>query len=342
MHLSNMLNKPVFILLSLFFFLFFSFSSNAYGNESITIGVPYLPSKIDLLNNTEPVTRIITRNISASLIKNTGERNPVAAVKIARRIDPADQFPLWELEFTRGVPLEHQQSFQPSVIKDSFSSLMMLKEFSGENTSSISKLIESTDSIILSEYSDRFSAIFKLSSHFNSFPEILAKIPLIDHSRAQIFGKSLGESTNLPLYGPFKIMEHRPGEEVRMIRNEYFGFPGDQSHSRSITVKVFKETDTAMRALRTGSISMIALPCSYLIEDAKRDATLRILPSPLSNEAETDWKPILSHWKSKGDSETPGQDHEIDIKNIIVRKSMELTPEFIRSFDLKNISKGDV
>jgi ABC-type transport system substrate-binding protein len=333
--------KPLFILLS-YFFLLFSTPAVVYGNESITIGVPYLPSKIDPLNDTEPVTRIIIKNISASLIKNTGERNPVAANKIARRIDPSDELPVWELEFTKGVPLEHQQNFQSSVIRDSFRALMMLKEFPNANTSSITKLIESTDSIILTEYSDRFSAIFKLSRPFKSFPEILAKVPLIDHSLAQVFGKSFGESTNLPLYGPFKIMEHRPGEEIRMIRNEYFGFPGEQSHAHSVTLKVFNETDAAMRALRAGSISMIALPCAYLIEDAKRDATLRIIPSPLMNEIESDWKPMLSHWKSKGNSERPEQDHEIDLKNIIVRKSMELTPEFVRSFDLKNISKGDL
>ncbi len=336
------------------------FPAQANAQDSISIAVPYLPHKIELqiqtepsgeiepLREREPVGMLIMRNISTPLIQKPGEGHPgeypLRAKKISRTLPLRSEkiSQIWEVEFSKGTPLDKETNMSASVVKDSLDSLRTLYQTSLSPNSTISSALNNIHSINFADNQDRFSVYFNLLSPMQNFPDIMSRVPIINKPLADIFGASTGVGTNAPFFGHFRIVEYRPNEEIKLERNDYFGFSGNLGNrANTIYFKVFNTPEMVMRSLRSGSISMIAFPCDTLIEDARRDTTLLVIPSPLTHRKDSLWTFQKTHWEGNTDM-LPDEALKIRTDVIIVRKSLKLSPEFTKSFDLSNISKGEL
>jgi hypothetical protein len=319
------------------------FPHAAIANDAISVAVPYLPPSIDLYNETEPVGMLLMKNISTPLVIPPGTKHPLSAKKISRSTpsDSEDISQIWQIEYMKGTPLDRETSMNASVLRDSFESLQTLNTFFHSPDSSRQKALGKIHTIYFSENDDRFTAHFALLSPVQDFPQILSGIPLVNKQLADLFGKFTGKGTNVPFFGPFSVVEYLPDQEIKLQRNDYYGFPGDQSKARTLYFKVYDNVETVMRSLRSGSISMIAFPCQVLINDAMRDRTLAVIPSPFA-EHDTSRLTFLNPHCNTEAGDVTEKDLLLQPEKLIVRRSLQLSSEFSKSFDFKDVTKGEI
>lgn len=320
-------------------------SDTILADESITIAIPYLSAKIDLFDNDEPVTRIIKNNITTSLIKKPGSNSQIAAHKIRRILGTDDQphAETWELEYAEGIPLDKNTNLNPKTIEGSLQGLSHLEtNYSADNN--LHTLLANISTISFQSGNNRFRTLISLKESDPQFPNLLNSIPLLNNTLARVFKNEIGKSTNMPFYAPFIVSEFRPEESMTLLRNDYFGYPGDQSKSHRIKFQTYDSPEEAIRSLRTGSISIIALPSLLQIEEAKRDKTLQVLPAPIfSTQPDKEWKLHRKYWKTETDLTDESRElYTIDLQSVITRKSLEYDDQFTLFFELKNVSRGQL
>ncbi|HMO18469.1 MAG TPA: hypothetical protein PKA63_06525 [Oligoflexia bacterium] len=342
-------------------------------SETITVGVPYLPEKIDLLNTKEPLHIILLANLGTPLLKAPGTKNSFSATKITQKhLTEVEQ--VWDLQFPAGAPISRELSFNYNVLKDSIELLQELsaknqelKTSESEKRAMLGKPLENSDTnhgdsnkysgnnfknksaswaspidlvkkIELVESGDySFTTRFHISNPDIDFIKAFGRTPiLIDARASEIFGlEQLGKNTNIPLFGPFRMFEYRSNEHAILKPAYDFGYPGEHSQIETLVFKVYEDQVAAMRALRAGTASMIILPSEYQIEDTARDATLRILDVPafsINNQT-----PHKSAWNDT--SSISQEKSRIDVSKIIIRRSIQLSPQFIHSFEFKDLSR---
>lgn len=323
--------------------LFFLITNNSVAQESLTIGFHYLPGKINLSSSNEPVNYFILQNISTPLLVQPGRNHPHSVKKVTRRVpDNTDLIvQTWDIEYPNSVPLDKDNNLEINTIRDTFSSLRNLPISVLPEDSHISSILNSIHSISFLQGSDRFAVSFNLLSKINNFPSQLSSLPLMNKNLAELFDNFTGTTTAIPFFGSFIIVEFVPSEQIILQRNDYYGFPGDQSKSRTVLLKVFNDNTNIMRSLRSGSISMIAFPSENLIEDAKRDQTLSVIKSPLEKNKDVNWAFEKKHWGEEVIQKEDKAQRPL-AEFLIIRKSLELSEEFLNTFDLRNVSKGEI
>ncbi len=296
--------------------------------ETLSISSPYLPSKIQILDSEDLVTNVILSNISSPIYKQSPETSsPLKATKTSRTKDKDNE--IWEVQYPNDVPISSTKKMNSSIIKNSIS---FLREYYRKQesypTSDIGKSVFNIAEINFSDTSDGFTAKFKLKNTEANFLHSLNSMPIIDKNTAEIMEAELGKGTNLPLFGNFQIKENSPNSHYTLVRNNYFGLNSEKEAIQEVIIKKYENSESRMRSIRSGSVSIILAPTLNEIKDASSDPTLEIINSPFAKQS----------YKMVVDKKNDLDSNEIyDLQHLIIRKSLKTDNNFINFFELHSV-----
>lgn len=306
----------------------------AFAADTLGVGTPYLPEKIQMIDSKDLVTNLILNNISTYFaVTKNNPKDDFKPKKMSRTVttNPTtgkDQ-EIWDLEYNDGPSISKNKKFDPETIKNSvvfFKDNFPLDsklEQEQETINSIKKI----SSVDFSNSASGFNVRFRLSEEDPKFISALAKIPLIDEKTAEVFAENLGEGTNLPLNGRFLIKDFEKESQILLIRNSAFGYYPDKSEIDYISVKKYTSAESRMKAIRGGAISIIVIPSLTEINDALNDPTLEVINSPFRDSNYTIPKNI------------DFSENTFDLNHIIVRRSLNPDENFLKQFQLYGLSK---
>lgn len=275
------------------------------AQETLGIGVLYLPKKLNLTKSDDIISTAILTNITSHF--GEGKERTSAISQRRRETENGQE---WIFEYKPNISLNETTAYTPQVIIDTleyFRNNSEVPEYKG--------IADSLSNIRTPQHHKDFTPNnlnIWLKSPDANFPNILKTIPLINVPLANTFKQRIGEGTNMPTYGHFIIKDFRPNQQLTLERNRHFGLNDNPEGYELIQFKVFPELGERLRALRTGNILIILEPTLEEVNDAGTDSTLEIIESP-----------ILSTDK------------------IILRKSLLIDNNFKNSFKLEGIKRGE-
>jgi hypothetical protein len=275
------------------------------AQETLGIGVLYLPKKLNLTKSDDIISTAILTNITSHF--GEGKERTSAISQRRRETENGQE---WIFEYKPNISLNETTAYTPQVIIDTleyFRNNSEVPEYKG--------IADSLSNIRTPQHHKDFTPNnlnIWLKSPDANFPNILKTIPLINVPLANTFKQRIGEGTNMPTYGHFIIKDFRPNQQLTLERNRHFGLNDNPEGYELIQFKVFPELGERLRALRTGNILIILEPTLEEVNDAGTDSTLEIIESP-----------ILSTDK------------------IILRKSLLIDNNFKSSFKLEGIKRGE-
>lgn len=317
-----------------------SFNCAAWANDVLGIGVPYTIEKIRLQGISysrvkEPINSIIIANTSYGLIQREDEKR--YRLRLASTFTVKDKGKTLEILLKDGLRFSNGERLTPERL---ISSIEFWRRFSKDRqfTSSPEPValsdIENINVISPEHFYHTSPAtktvVMTLKAKSEKSLLALAELPLVDSDIANLLGRNLGTGTFLPTLGPYYLAGNTNSSTLTLHASRYF-YRENTPKVPKIVFLEFSSSRAALKALRTGKISIIALATDQLIKDSQQDPTLTVKLSPLNNllPKNSHWQLQRSFWSDKNNPEDI-----LRTDKVILRKALQTDQYFDSSFEL--------
>jgi hypothetical protein len=299
---------------------------NSFAGEILGISTPYLPNTISLIDSDDLVSNIILTNTSTYLnYTSKNYSNLFKPRKIIR--NEVGLKTIWDIEYNENQSLNLLEKLNFNKIKSSINYFQKNEFTKTFLTQELSNTLTNIENITFFQTTDGFTSRFTLKSKDANFLTSLSQIPILNTENAEVLSNEITKGTNLPIYGKFLIAESIPDSHFLLIKNYNYGLGSDPNSVEKINIKKYPDSESRMRAIRSGSIAIIVAPTIKEIKDAETDPTLEIIESPFS-------KKPLKIIKNSENNES------YDLTHLIVRKSLKPDDNFTNFFELHGLSKS--
>lgn len=302
-------------------------ATNSFAGEILGISTPYLPSSINIANSRDLISNIILANSSTYLnYSDQNTSNLFRPTKITR--NETRTATIWEIEYKENQNLNRVETFDSSIVKNTIKFLAEDYLLAHSATKSFRDSIANIKNLTFRKTEVGFVSRFELTTSDPNFLEVLSKTPLINVDNATILGSERNKSTNLPIYGKYLVEEVVPNSHYALTLNHSYGLGAESNMVSKVRIKKYPDSESRMRAIRSGSIAIIVAPTLREIADAKSDPTLEIITSPFANK------------NYNMASETLDKSETYDLSHLIVRRSLNPDKNFINFFEFHGLSKS--
>lgn len=314
---------------------------DVYADDTLGIGTSYLPNQINLLHSNDLVTNILKNNLITYFInKEDAPKDNFKPRQISKSLESDKEF--WNFEFIKKPPISQNKYLSPEIIISTFEYFKKNKVL--YNIPENKNFIEIIDNVKKITYEEKninsFLLKMEVAKNNQLFLDHLSVVPLLDAELAEIFGNEIGKNTTMPTFGYFQIKD-RNENQIDLIRNSYFDYSSDGEKVLKVSFKKFDSSDQRLKAIRSGSISIIVAPSLRELENTKNDPTLLVLDCPFKNlgySIEENQKFDQTDQQNQG-LPTENKNVIFDLQSIIVRKSLLLDQFFLKLYQLQSISE---
>ncbi|MCC6221659.1 MAG: hypothetical protein IT291_10510 [Deltaproteobacteria bacterium] len=305
------------------------------GESRLRVAIPYLVSKLDILNYDDPVNRLIIANLGAKLTRI--DANGSIQLDIASSFAEQDENKTWEFAIRPNLRFADNRELTATDIKKTFEFLIE-RATAQQKSNSIARKLQNIKSIRVSHVRESHykqysldNIKFHLQNGDKDFLTFLSQIPIIDTRISKNFGELFGSGTLFTSLGPYQLRENRAGEIVVLERSDYYFRPGFP-RAALVEFVVFEDDSSALSALRVGAVDIIPLATEKQLDEISTDPTLVAIDSPLENirsAITTNWLLERKNW-----SKDEGKPGTFAITKSIVRKNLKLDDRALGAFDL--------
>jgi ABC-type transport system substrate-binding protein len=191
---------------------------------------------------------------------------------------------IWDIDYSEKQNLNRTEKFSFEKIKNSIDYILNDSTINSNLSAKLLNSLKNIEKISFSETTDGFSCRFILNAPDPDFLTALSQIPVLNQENAKDLGAEISKGTNLPIYGKFLISEAVPDSHYLLTKNPSYGLGSDTATIDKVSIKKFPDSESRMRAIRSGSIAIIVAPTINEVRDAETDPTLEIIDSPISKK----------------------------------------------------------
>ncbi|MBN8551252.1 MAG: hypothetical protein J0M12_18210, partial [Deltaproteobacteria bacterium] len=109
----------------------------------------------------------------------------------------------------------------------------------------------------------------------------ISRCPILARRASQIFGRDLGEGTNVVSAGEYAFLDLKAGREISLRRLRSGASHTITAGAEVLSLRSFKDSSAALAALRAGTIDAFLTQDQPVIERAKKDETLLAQQCPI-------------------------------------------------------------
>lgn len=242
----------------------------AFAADVITIGVPEFQENINFLKDKGLAAQYVRRASMGRLIEFAPEGGRLELL-LADRFSSTGDHRTWSFRISR---LAQFANGQQMTFSDVQSSLMRCQE-SGKLESEVHvKSSEKAKKPGAYEDGIWFEVHIPEPLVIDSVQRHLSECPILEESSSGLFGSLLGEGTNFVSAGEYRLIDFKAGRELTLMRTSLVQGKSKRQAPQSLVFRGFKDADSALTALRVGTIDAFLIPGSAAQEKIKSDETL--------------------------------------------------------------------
>lgn len=253
----------------------FGLCAQAQAADSITLGFPEFDKGLNVLVSSHPAAAFIRRAVLARLAESPTEG--ALRLTLSDSISSSADRRRWSFRIS---PLARFSDSRPVAGTDVEYSLMRCVD-SGI-LHGVDK-IESEAVVNIGRTSQWVHVEFgsPVDVRTAGFALELSRCPILERHSSTLFGKDLGEGTNLISAGEYAFADFKAGREIILKRQKQGLSQAAAVGADTISIRSFKDSSAALAALRAGTIDAFLSEEAPVIERAKKDETLLALQCPI-------------------------------------------------------------
>ncbi len=308
------------------------------GAQELSIGVPYLPAKIDPFNESDPVNRMICATVLPSALRSSGLN--VSSEQRGKR-------------YRLSLPAARDASAASETAPDFAAIADWLSEAKIERAELLRQQADATASVLAHPPTGKFldamrdvhverslatplpggprevreSLVVEFSQFENSHLEELKRFPFVDTELAALFGARFGTGTLVAGTGMY-VISQTAADQLELIAAKPKNLP-EQSFVK-IKFRRYVSAHAAAAALRSGEIDLLMLPTNGLTASLSRDPTLEVKSIGHSASA----APSATCWRDAAVVGDCPRADAIDSTKMIWRRTLAADARFLSTLDL--------
>lgn len=251
-------------------------SGGAAGAQSITAGFPEFPVTLNIESSTHPAAAFIRRAVGEGLTRRTSRPPPAPAFElaVADGLQVDSSYRTWSFRISPGASFESGEAVTAS---DVISSLERCRA-RGELPELKSTLSRSERTAYDSEADWVDLVVEGAPEALREFPLRLAECPVFSQRAASLFGRDFGAGANLIASGAYRVAGFKGGKFVTLER---ISGRGERGGPAVLMVRSFRDSRHGLTALREGTLDLLFTQDIQVVENAKKDETLRVVQCSL-------------------------------------------------------------
>lgn len=258
----------------LFAFVLLGMSQHARAAEVLTLGVPEFGENINFLSDKSLAAVYVRRAGMGRLIEAKPGNSPFELV-LADRFTASSDYHQWKFRlpaiarFSNGLPVQVDDVIESLERCQRSGILERGLKLETEERSAASKVLDGGSwlSLTISPAVD---------------PRVvqnqLADCPILERGAAHLFGPELGEGTNFVSTGEYRLLDFKAGRELTLVRTSQIQGKQRRQSADTIVVRGFKEPESALTALRVGTIDAFITGDVTVLKRVHGDETLASFP----------------------------------------------------------------
>lgn len=239
--------------------------------EALTIGFPSWPADLNWLRDSHPAAEFIRRAVTDALVHRTaqsvGDKGYELALTDSLRLDNAGR--LLALRLKKNISFHDGELLQGEDVV--FSLKLCADAGRLPNVASVSSEFKAPAAGITEQW---------VRVEAGAGPQLepvlaLADCPVMEAKSSAVFGADLGYGANLVSLGAYELGTFAAGRSYTLVARPN---PGRVVQSGGFVLRAFKEPDQGLTALRAGTIDAFFANQEEVIQKAKKDETLGVVP----------------------------------------------------------------
>lgn len=240
----------------------------ALALDTVSLGVPEFPERLNLLDASSPLGAYVKAATTTPLIKGGAPLR----LEIADNVSVSADSKEWSFHISSLARFSDGRAPTPQDVEYSIRRCVEAGALVGVKDV---RLEVGTDRRRSKEQWVRVA--LTSDSQAGSFPQRLAQCPVLDRSSSVLFGSQLGYGSNFIAVGDYQLADFKLGREYTLQRSP-LEFSSQSRRLRnapqSIVFRSFKEDESALTALRVGTIDAFLAKDENVIRKAVLDETL--------------------------------------------------------------------
>ncbi|MBX7143195.1 MAG: hypothetical protein K1X79_01970 [Oligoflexia bacterium] len=242
----------------------------AIALDSVTLGVPEFPERLSILESRSAIAEYVRAATTSALVQ-AGQ--PVK-FELADGMSVSSDYKEWAFHIAPSAKFYNGRTVLPADVEFSLRRCQqngLLGEVSSTRSESRkSRSLGSEQWVVVSLGSNADPHIF---------PDRLAKCPIVERASSSLFGAQLGFGSNYVAVGDYSIVDFRVGHEYTLQRSPLDSSLRSKrlrSAPLNLVFRGFRDEESALTALRVGTIDAFLSVQEGIISKAEKDETLSI------------------------------------------------------------------
>jgi ABC-type transport system substrate-binding protein len=236
----------------------------------ITIGVPEFEENINFLKDKSLAAQYVRRASMGRLIEFAPEGGRLELL-LADRFSSTGDHRTWSFRISRLAQFANGQQITFSDVQ---TSLRRCQESGKLETALVVKAADGAKRP--GAYADGiwFEVVIPEPLVIDSVQRHLSECPILEEASSALFGNLLGEGTNFVSAGEYRLVDFKAGRELTLMRTSLVQGKSKWQAPQSLVFRGFKDADSALTALRVGTIDAFLIPGPAALDRIKSDETL--------------------------------------------------------------------
>ncbi|MBN8550540.1 MAG: hypothetical protein J0M12_14590 [Deltaproteobacteria bacterium] len=246
-------------------------NSSAWAGDGITVGFPEFDKSMNVLASSHPAAQFLRRAVTGRLAD--APQGGSFRLLLSDSMTSSSDRLVWSFRIS---PLATFSDGVPVLASD--------VEYSLDRCSKLGALngVRSIDSEVESSAGRSVQWVrIHLDAPSGTLLDEVSRCPVLARRASLIFGKDLGEGTNVVSAGEYAFSDLKMGREIALRRLRSGASQAVAAGPDVLNLRSFKDSSAALAALRAGTIDAFLSQDQAVIERAKKDETLLAQQCPI-------------------------------------------------------------
>jgi ABC-type transport system substrate-binding protein len=250
--------------------LLLTFPRTARAVDVVTLGVPEFGENINFLTDKSLAATYLRRAGMGRLIE-VKPGNTTFELTLADKFNASSDYRSWKFRvpatarFSNGLPVQNLDVIHSLERCQASGGLASGIQIKTEEGSAASQVLDGGRWISLT---------IQPAVDPRLVQDQLGNCPILERGSSRLFGPELGEGSNFISTGEYRLLDFKAGRELTLVRTSQIHGKQRRQSASTIVVRGFKDSESALTALRVGTIDAFVTGDVTVLKRVHGDETL--------------------------------------------------------------------